>query len=106
MKFLFISLLALSLGACATAPAPVTITKIQTQVVATPAELLKPCPVTPPQSKDAFMSADMLGRQTLLADYTTSLLKDLGLCNTQIKEIKIFQDKQIQLYKTDAKEKP
>lgn len=106
MKFLFISLLALSLGACATAPATVTVTKIQTQVVATPEELLKPCTVTAPPSKDAFMSTDMIGRQTLLANYTTSLLKDLGLCNTQIKEIKVFQDKQIKLYSADEKEKP
>lgn len=106
MKYLLSSLLALSLGACATAPAPVVLTKVQTHVIATPGTLLAQCPVTQPPSKTAFMAADMLGRQSLLADYTTSLLKDLGLCNTQLKEIKAFQDKQIKLYTDTGNNKP
>jgi hypothetical protein len=106
MNYLLGSLLALSLGACATTPPPTLVTKVQTHVIITPDTLLTPCQVTQPPSKSDFMTADMLGRQSLLADYTTNLLKDLGLCNAQLKEIKAFQDKQINLYSETKKDKP
>jgi hypothetical protein len=88
-----------SLAACAAAPQkPMTITNVKTVVVQTPAPLLRDCPVSAPPDQKTYMALDMSGRENSLTNYILDLLKDLKNCNTQIDQIRTFQDQQVQIY--------
>jgi hypothetical protein len=89
---------------CASAPqAPLTVTVVKTVVVATPAPLLRPCPISSPPSEQAYMAEDLPGRENLLSNYVISLLSNLKVCNHQIESISKFQTQQQQLYQKDLK---
>ncbi len=83
------------LTGCATQP---VVTKIDTHIVNVPAPLLKKCKIDIPPSKDAYMQADMQGREELLTNYIIALLKDLKNCNTQLTAINTFQHTQDKIY--------
>lgn len=85
------------IAGCASTGTVVT-TDIKTVVVDTPPYLLQKCNVRQPPDIKAYMAADMSGREGMLSDYINSLLLDLSDCNTQIDNIKVFQNKQDILY--------
>ena len=101
-KLLYIAPLIAALAGCAATPAkPQIITQVKTVVVATPAPLLKSCPISQPPNQTDYMAQDMSGRENLLTNYIVSLLADLKICNQQIQSISDFQQKQLQLYNKD-----
>ncbi len=85
------------LAGCASTGTLVT-TNIKTVVVDTPPYLLQKCSVRQPPDIKTYMAADMSGREGMLSDYINSLLLDMSDCNTQLSNIKAFQDKQDALY--------
>lgn len=86
-------------GGCST-PAPIikTVTKIEYKPIAIAPLLLKPCKVTTPPDKEAYLEATFQKREEYLTNYTVELLSDLKICNSQINTIKESQEEQIKLY--------
>lgn len=94
LMVLSISTLVLLTGCAATAP--VVVAKVQYKALTTPAQLLKKCDVTSPPSIKTYLASDDAGKENLLVKHNSALMKDLSVCNAQIREIDAFQTKQLE----------
>ena len=103
MEILFLVAL-LTLTGCVTAPQERIVVKTETKLIKTPESLLMPCEVTAPPSKTEYVSKTAQQKEATLTDYALNLLKDLRICNNQIKQVKDFQTKEAEsLEKVKAK---
>lgn len=96
MKYLII-IVTLFLTACATTQ-PSIIHETKTVYKSIPDSLLKKCEIPKPIDKNLYLKKDSLQKEVWLTDYSITLLNSLGDCNSQIKAIKEFNDKQSSLY--------
>ena len=98
--FLIIELLFLvavmTLAGCATAPQERIVVKTEVKVIKIPDSLLTPCEVSVPPSKQEYLNKNAQEKESALTDFALNLLRDLRVCNTQIKQVKDFQSKEIQ----------
>lgn len=100
---IFSIIIAALLSACAgtTEIQKETVKDIRTQLVSFPDQLLEPCPVTaPPSRQDYIYSMDDKQRLETMVTYSTDLLKDLAKCNNRLQQIRDLQNKQKGIYKT------
>lgn len=95
MRNLLICLSLIVLTACA-APIREVVTQSKTELITIPDPMLRPCKVTTPPDQSYFADSVSVFRETILTDYTISLLGDLKNCNKQLKEIKDYQNRRIQ----------
>ena len=98
VKKILCLVLLIFIAGCGTVPDKPVVTKTKTIVVTTPSPLLRDCKIDAPPAIDDYMSADMSGREDMMATYSTQLLKNLKNCNDQIDSITKFQDEQVKLY--------
>lgn len=83
-----------TLVGCATVTEKVVV-KTEVKVITTPKTLLLPCTVTEPPDKAEYLSKTYQKKEQALTDYALSLLKDLRICNTQVKQIEEFQTNEV-----------
>jgi len=88
----------LALAGCDTTPKERVVIKTETKLVTVPESLLTRCAVTAPPAKGSYLDLSAQKKEEALVNYGMDLLKDINLCNTQIKKIKEFQDKQIKSF--------
>ena len=80
------------LGGCSfNKPLPQLVTKVETVHIKVPENLLQPCLVTRPPNPIDYLEMDYEGKENELTNFSINLLKDLNICNSQIKQIKDFQ---------------
>ena len=79
------------------------VTETKREYVTIPGYLLEPCQVSIPPEKNYYKGSDYQAKEELLTDYSLDLLTDLENCNTQLKGIMKFQDKQIKIIEGIAK---
>ncbi len=87
----------LFLSACATTQ-PSVIHETKTVYKPIPENLLKKCDVPKPIDRNIYLGKDFLQKEVWLTEYSISLLNSIGDCNSQIKAIKDFNDKQTSIY--------
>lgn len=80
-------------------PVREVVTEIHTVVIETPANLLKPCKATAPPTPEVYLYGDVEEKESMLIDYSMSLLADIQICNFNLSEIKLYQDRQIKIVK-------
>jgi hypothetical protein len=68
-----------------------------------PSKFTEACGVTHPPSKEEFMKANLLVRQTMLTRYITNLLRDIKLCDVQLESIRDWNKKQKKIYSNKQK---
>lgn len=83
----------ITLGCAHTTPKVSIVEKLEPVIIKTPADLLEPVPLPEPPAKDNYLLSNCSKKETMLADYSVSLLVGLDKCNTRINAIKSFQDK-------------
>jgi hypothetical protein len=88
----------LSIAGCTTVPQERVVIKTETKLITVPESLLTRCEVTTPPAKGSYLAMSAQKKEETLTNYGIDLLKDINLCNTQIKKIKEFQDKQIKSF--------
>lgn len=96
MKYLIIFFSILLTGCATTQPSVIHETKTVYKPI--PNNLLKNCDTPKPIDKNTYMSKDFLQKEVWLTEYSISLLNSLGDCNSQMKAIKEFNDKQNEIY--------
>ena len=73
------------LVACSTPP---TVTQVNTKVIAPDDSLIIDCNITAPPDKKEYVAATMKIREQSLANYSSSLMNDLIICNQRIAGIR------------------
>lgn len=63
-----------------------------------PGSLLIQCDVTKPPFKEDYLSLTYRNKEEALTVFSTSLLKDINLCNNKIKDIKSWSIEQSKIY--------
>lgn len=91
-RMLSLLLCSLTLG-CTSTPKIQVVEKYEQVIIKTPSDLLEPVTLPEPPAKDTYILAKCSSKETMLTDYSISLLDGLDKCNTRIKAIKTFQDK-------------
>ena len=80
-------------------PVREVVTETHTVVIETPANLLKPCKASPPPLVETYLHGNVEEKESMLIDYSMSLLADIQICNFNLSEIKLYQDRQIKIVK-------
>lgn len=105
LRILLFTVVILLLTACACEPKVITVTDIQYKPIEFPTLLLEPCNITEPPAHDVYDQADTEAKEELLINYGLFLIKDLSVCNEQIKRLKDLYDGQTQTIKDMNKSK-
>jgi hypothetical protein len=95
---LAILVLALTVG-CTPAPKVQIVTQVELKPIDIPDALLIPCTVTTPPVPAEYLALDYEGKEEMLTNYTISLIKDMGLCNGRLSNIRSVRDQQLQIYR-------
>lgn len=94
VRILFILLL---LTGCASQPKVEYVSKIERVPIDLPDNLLRPCPVSQPPSRDIYTTLEYEEKENILTNYAINLLKDLKNCNEQIMRLKTIRDQTIEI---------
>lgn len=92
---LFTVLIALLLAGCGTTIQERVVIKTEIRTVKIPDTLLTPCEVTVPPQRETYINSNTKEKEKLLTDFSIDLLKDLRLCNAQIKKIRDLHKEQV-----------
>lgn len=91
----FVLAMVFAIAGCATKPQERVVIKTEIKIVKTPESMLVPCDVTAPPERATYLTLSEKKKEEALSNYALDLLKDIRLCNVQVKKIKEFQDKQV-----------
>lgn len=103
-KLFFVLVLVVLVVGCSTKPQRVVVKETNYVYTSIPASSLKECSVTKPPSKKEYLESDDAGRENLLRSTMVNLYGDLNKCNSQIKSIRDFNNKQKEI--VDKSNKP
>lgn len=84
---------------CACKPEIKIVKEYEQVVIKSPSELLEPLVLPTPPAKNDYALATCSGKETMLVDYSVSLLTNLYKCNTRINSVRDFQDKATKIQK-------
>lgn len=59
-----------------------------TKVIAPEDSLIIDCPIATPPNKEAYVAADMKGREGMLVDYSSTLMKNCIVCNQRFSALR------------------
>lgn len=76
----------------------VTVKETKTVYKPVPEHLMVPCKLKTPIPVNDYLKLNQVGREEWLADYSLDLMETIGICNNNLKLIREFNKKQMDLY--------